>query len=107
MRRLSDAHHVSGHLGAAVSRDGYSGRAGDGRRSHPTGHAADAHEVRHYEIAGLFLKRLVHLRRTIEILSDLQRSFQLSCKLRIAIEIVVNDWLFDPGEAMVVDYMAP
>src|SRR3974390_3309556 len=106
MGGLCDAHHVGGNLGVKVSRYGYSRCTGEGSRSHPTGYASDTHEVRHNEIACLFLERLGHLPRAIEILSDLQRSFQLSRKLCTAIEIVVNDWLFDPSEVVVVDQVA-
>ena len=42
---------------------------------------------------------------TIEILSDLDRCVQFGCQLRISVEIVVNDRLFDPREPFVIDHV--
>jgi len=39
----------------------------------------------------------VELARTIKILADLDRRLQLSGQLREAVQVVVDDRLFDPG----------
>ena len=73
--------------------------AGDRRGPQPAGDAADAHEVRHHEVAGLDLQRRVQLARAVEVLADLDRRLQLGGEPRIAVEIVVDDRLLDPGQA--------
>jgi hypothetical protein len=48
----------------------------------------------------------VQVARAVEILADLQRCAQLGGKLGVAVEIVVDDGLLDPGQAQVVDLVA-
>ena len=43
-------------------------------------------------------KRLVEVAGTVEILADLDRRLELGGKLRVAVEIVVDDRLLDPGQ---------
>ena len=54
----------------------------------------------------LLLQRLVQLARAVEVLADLDRRLQLGGELGIAVEIVVDDRLLDPGEAKIVDRVA-
>src|SRR5215470_6191327 len=96
---------MRGNLGIEMARHRDAGRARDGGRPHPAGYATNTHEVRHNEITCLLAQRLVHLPRTIEILTDLNWRFQLGSQLGVAIEVVIDDRLLDPGEAMTVDHM--
>jgi hypothetical protein len=43
------------------------------------------------------LQRLVQVAGSIEVLADLDGSFEISGKPGIAIEVVVDDRLFNPG----------
>ena len=45
--------------------------------------------------------------RPVEILADLDRRLELGGEAGIALEIVVDDRLLDPGEAEIVDRVAP
>ena len=81
------------------------GGARDRRGAQPAGDAADAHEVGHHEIAGFSLQRRMQIARAVEILADLDRRLQFRRKLRIAVEIVVDDRLLDPGETQIVDHV--
>jgi hypothetical protein len=80
--------------------------AGNGGGPEPAGDATDPHKVRHDEIACLSLQCLVHVAGAVEVLADLQRRFQLAGQLGIAVEVVVDDRLLDPGEATIVDQVA-
>ena len=48
----------------------------------------------------------MHLARAVEVLPDLQRGLQFGCEPHIAVEIVVDDRLLDPGQPVVVDHVA-
>ena len=94
-------------FGIEMRRHRDTGRAGDGRRAHPSGDAADAHEIRHDIVAGLRAQRPVQIARPVEILADLQGRFEFPGELGAAVEIVVDDRFFQPGEAQIVEHVAP
>ena len=78
-----------------MRRYGNACRASDRRRPQKSRHAADAHEIRHDEVAGLLLQRQVNVARAIEILADLDGRLQFGGEPGAAIEIVVEDWFLD------------
>src|SRR5262245_6320349 len=106
MRRLSNAHDVRRNFGIKVRRHGYPGGTANGGGAEPAGDAADAHEIRHYQIARLALQRLVQVPGSIEVFADLNGCFKFGRKPGIAVEVVVDDRLLDPGKTEVVDGVA-
>jgi hypothetical protein len=80
---------------------------GDGGRSLPACHSADPHEIRHDVIAGLHLQGGVERPRPVEILADLDGRLQIRGQPRVALEVVVDNGLLDPGEAEIIDRVAP
>ncbi len=88
-----------------MGRHGNAGSPGNGRRPTPPGDAADAHKIGHHEIARLLLQRFVEFTRTIEIFTDLHWRFQLSGQLGITVQIVIDNRLLDPGEALIVNHV--
>ena len=72
---------------------GHAGGARDGSGAQPAGDTADAHDVRHHEVAGFLLERDMNVAWPIEILADLNRGLQLGGELRVSVEVVVDDRL--------------
>ena len=106
VRRLGNPHNVRGHLWIEMRGHGDARRTRNGGSPLPPGDAANAHEIRHDKVARPALKSLVHLARTVEVLADLQRRLQFGREPGIAVEIVVDDRLLDPGQPVVVDHVA-
>lgn len=106
MRGFRDPHRVSGHLRIELGGDRYTRRAGDRGRPQPPRDTADVHEIRHHVVARPARQRPVKVAGAVEILADLDRGLQFGRKLDIAVEIVVHDRLFDPGQTEVVDGVA-
>ena len=103
MGRLRDTHDVSAKLGIKVGGDRDARRSSDRRCPEPSCDAADAHEVRHYQVTGFHLKRPMQVPGSIKILANLNRRLQFGREPREAVKVVVNDRLLDPVEAQVID----
>src|SRR5215831_7479205 len=73
---LRHAHEVRADLRIEMRRYGNSSRTGDRRRPQKSRHAADAHEIRHDEVAGLLLQRQVNVARAVEVFAYLDRRLQ-------------------------------
>jgi hypothetical protein len=73
----------------------------------PARHAADPHEIRHDVIAGFHLQGGVERARPVEILADLERCLQVGGQSCVALEVVIDDGLLDPGEAEIIDRVTP
>jgi hypothetical protein len=98
---------VRAELGKQVGRHRHPGRAGDRGRAQPSGDAADPHQVRHDQVARLLLQDLVQLAWAVDVLPDLDRRPDLGGELRQAVDVVVDQRFLDPGQAEVVEGVAP
>src|ERR1700735_3620215 len=103
---LRHAHDMRADLWIEMRRYGNAGRAGDRRRPQKSRHTADAHEIGHDEVAGLFLQREVNVARAVEIFAYLDRRLQFGGEPGAAVEIVVKDRFLDPAQAMIVNHVA-
>src|SRR5689334_9231643 len=69
MRGFGNAHHVRCDLRVQMRRHRNACRAGKRRCAHPSRYAADAHEVRHDEIARAHFDRALHVAYAVEVLA--------------------------------------
>src|ERR1700733_10627753 len=69
-------------------------------------HTADAHKIGHDEVAGLLLQREVNVPWAVEIFAYLDRRLQFGGEPGEAVEIIVEDRLLDPDQAMIVNHVA-
>ena len=107
MRRFRYPHDMRGNLGIQMGGHRHTGRPSDRCRAEPARNTANAHEIRHDEIAGLLLKCHVQIAGAIEIFADLNRRLKIGGQLCITVEIVIDDRLFDPAEAQPINHLAP
>jgi hypothetical protein len=89
-----------------VRRDRHAGRSRDGGGPQPSRDAADAHEIRHHEIARSPLQGIMQLAATIEVLTHLDRRLEIGREPGVAVEVVIDDRFLDPRQTQIVDHMA-
>jgi len=83
----------------------HAGSSGNRRGPHPACHATDAHEIGHDIVARPALNCSLKVTGAIKIFADLDRRLQLPGKLCVTVEVIVNDRLFDPIQAEIVEHM--
>ena len=64
---------------------------------------SDAHQVGHDKVPGPGDDRLIQSARAVKVLAELNGRLQLARELDVASEVVVDNWLLEPEEALIVE----